>query len=176
MPSLQKTNSEKSTPPLDQDAVQIIPLADGKEHLWELAELHHAEWGHFNPSFTLEMRAEVIEEAARREGIPSVFIATSEGELIGSAALIESDMKTRPDLYPWLAAVYVKEHFRNRGIASALIARCETEAAQSEVTTWYLFTEFASDLYKKLGWHHFERCDYKGATVDIMSKDIGAGA
>ncbi|MCH8551415.1 MAG: GNAT family N-acetyltransferase [Natronospirillum sp.] len=155
--------------------VHIIPLADRIEFVRELAELHHSEWGHFNPSFTLDMRAEAIEKAARREGIPSVFIAVKEGELIGSAALIELDMKTRPDLYPWLAAVYVKEKFRHQGIASALIARCETEAAQSGVTQWYLFTESAADLYRKLGWQHFEQCDYKGATVDIMVKDISPG-
>lgn len=157
-------------------AVQIIPLAARKDCVWELAELHHAEWGHFSPSFTLQRRAEAIEKAAGREGIPAMFIATSEGELIGSAALIEQDMKTRPDLYPWLAAVYVKERFRNRGIASALIARCEAEAVQSGVTTCYLFTEFAANLYEKLGWRHMESCEYKGARVNIMSKEIAPAA
>lgn len=154
--------------------MQIVPLADHKEFVRELAELHHAEWSHFNPSLTLEMRAEAIADAAGREGIPSIFIAVSGDELIGSAALVQQDMKTRPDLFPWLASVYVKEGFRRQGIASALIARCESEAAQSGVKTWYLYTEFASTLYEKLGWGLMEQCEYQGVKVSVMSKDIAS--
>ena len=40
--------------------MKIIPLADKKEFIAELAELHHAEWKHLNPSLTLEGRAEAI--------------------------------------------------------------------------------------------------------------------
>lgn len=152
--------------------MQIVSLADRKEFVWELAKLHHAEWSHFNPSFTLKERAQAIAKAAGREGIPSVFIAMSESRLIGSAALVQKDMDTRPDLYPWLAAVYVKEGFRRRGIAAALIDRCEKEAAQLGVQTLYLYTEFASGLYGKLGWHHEECCKYKGVMVNIMSKQM----
>ena len=152
--------------------MQIIPLADKKEFIAELAELHHAEWKHLNPSLTLEGRAAAIAEAAGREGIPSIFIAVSGNQLVGSAALVRNDMDTKPDLTPWLAAVYVKEGFRRQGVATELIARCETEAARSNAGAWYLYTEFASRLYEKLGWRHLERCDYKGVTVDVMRKQI----
>lgn len=152
--------------------MQIVPLADKKKFIPELAELHHAEWKHLNPSFTLKMRAEAIAKAAGREGIPSIFIAMLGNQLIGSAALVQQDMDTRPDLYPWLAAVYVKDGFRHQGIATALIARCENEAARSGANTWYLYTEFASKLYEKLGWFHMEAYEYNGATVNIMFKRI----
>lgn len=68
--------------------------------------------------------------------------------------------------------MYVKEGYRHQGIATALIARCEDEAAQSGANTWYLYTEFASKLYAKLGWHHMEACEYKGVTVNVMSKQV----
>lgn len=154
--------------------MQVVPLADHKAFVRELAELHHAEWSHFNPSLTLEARAEAIAKAAGREGIPSIFIAITGDELIGSAALVQQDMKTRLDLSPWLASVYVKEKFRRQGVASALIDRCESEAARSGVTTWYLYTEFASKLYDNLGWSLMERCEYQGVTVSIMSKGIAS--
>ena len=154
--------------------MEIVPLADKKEFIAELAELHHAEWKHLNPSLTLEGRAEAIAKAAEREGIPSIFISVSGGQLVGSAALVQNDMDTKPDLSPWLAAVYVKEAFRNQGIATDLIARCEAEAARSNANAWYLYTEFASTLYEKLGWRHLERCKYKGVTVDVMCKQIAS--
>lgn len=150
----------------------MIPLADKKEFIAELAELHHAEWKHLNPSLTLEGRAAAIAEAAGREGIPSIFIAVSGNQLVGSAALVRNDMGTKLDLTPWLAAVYVKEGFRRQGVATDLIARCEIEAARSNASVWYLYTELASGLYEKLGWRHLERCGYKGVTVDVMRKQI----
>lgn len=154
--------------------MEIVTLADNKEFIAELAELHHAEWKHLNPSLTLEGRAEKIVKAAEREGIPSIFIAVSGSQLVGSAALVDNDMDTKPNLSPWLAAVYVKEAFRHQGIATELIARCEAEAARSKANAWYLYTEFASKLYEKLGWRHLERCEYKGVMVDVMCKQIAS--
>lgn len=153
--------------------MEIVPLADHREFIAELAELHHAEWTHFNPLLTLEGRAEAISSAAGQEGIPSIFIALSGDQLVGSAALVKNDMHSRLDLSPWLAAVYVKEDFRHQGVASKLIARCEDEAARSNVSTLYLYTEFAAKLYEKLGWRHIDRCEYKGVMVDIMCKQVG---
>jgi predicted N-acetyltransferase YhbS len=154
--------------------MEIVPLADRKELIAELAELHQAEWSHLDPSLTLKQRVESIAEAAGGEGVPSIFIATQGDQLIGSAALVKNDMDAKPDLSPWLAAVYVKGGFRRQGIATELIARCEEEAIRSKANAWYLYTEFASSLYERLGWHHIERCDYKGTTVDIMAKRIAA--
>jgi predicted N-acetyltransferase YhbS len=154
--------------------VEIVPLADKKEFIAELAELHHAEWKHFSPSLTLEGRAEAIADAAGREGIPSILIAVSGNQLIGSAALVQNDMDTKPDLSPWLAAVYVKEGFRHQGIATELITRCEEEAVRSNANAWYLYTEFASKLYEKLGWRRMEQCKYKGVTVDVMCKQLAS--
>lgn len=83
--------------------MEIVPLADKKEFVSELAQLHHAEWSHLNPSLTLNKRAEAISDAAGREGIPSVFIATSGSQLIGSAALVQQDRTpNRISLPGWL--------------------------------------------------------------------------
>lgn len=152
--------------------MEIVPLADKSDVIAELAGLHHAEWKHLNPSLTLEGRTEAIADAAGREGIPSIFIAMSGSELVGSAAVVQNDMDTKPDLSPWLAGVYVKEGFRHQGVATELIARCEDEVDRSNANAWYLYTEFASKLYEKLGWNRMERCEYKGVMVDVMYKQI----
>lgn len=152
--------------------MEIIPLAGHEAFIPELAELHHTEWSHLNPSLSVEMRAEAISNAAGRKGIPSIFIATSGSTLIGSAALVLQDMDTKPDLTPWLAAVYIKEHFRHQGVATKLIAQCEREALRARVDTLYLYTEYAHKFYKKLGWCSMERCEYKGVIVNVMCKKI----
>lgn len=138
----------------------------------ELSELHHKEWKHLSPSLTLQQRTARITELAGREGIPSIFIAVSGSQLIGSAALVARDMEINADLSPWLAAVYVKEQYRRQGTARELITRCEEEARRSEVDAIYLYTESATKLYEELGWHPMERCEYKGVMVDVMCKQM----
>ena len=132
------------------------------------------ESGGINSSLTLQKRTEAIAEAAGRVGIPSIFVAVSGSQLIGSAALVLNDMDTKLDLSPWLAAVYIKEKFRHQGVATELISRCEDEAVRSKANSWYLYTEFASKLYEKLGWRHMERCEYKGVMVDVMCRQIAS--
>lgn len=152
--------------------MEIVPLADREEFILELAELHHSEWKHLDPLLTIDKRVNAIVNSARRKGVPSIYIAVSENELIGSAALVQNDLEAKPDLHPWLAAVYVKDKFRNRGIATNLIARCELEAAQSGFKIWYLSTEFASGFYKRLGWKYLGQYEYNRVMLSIMSKRI----
>lgn len=152
--------------------MKIIPLGERMEFIEELAALHHSEWGHLNPSLTLEKRIAKLTSLTGEGGVPSIFIATSGNELIGSAALVLEDMQSRPDLSPWLAAVYVKEKYRSHGAASALVAQCEYQAKRSKVDTLYLYTEFASKLYERLGWQILESCIYRGISVNIMYKKI----
>ncbi len=154
--------------------MEILSLASKPEYIEELAELHHAEWNHLSTSITLKNRIDAIRDAARFRGIPSVFIALLEDQLLGSAAILENDMGSKPELSPWLAAVYVREDFRRQGIAKKLITRCIQEAARSNVGGLYLYTEFAAKYYEKLGWSHTERCEYKGVVVDVMYKQIAS--
>lgn len=154
--------------------MEILPLADRQEFVAELSELHHKEWKHLSPSLTLQQRTARITELAGRAGIPSIFIAVSGSQLIGSAALVSKDMEIKADLSPWLAAVYVKEQFRRQGAARKLVTRCEEEARRAKVDAIYLYTEFATTLYYELGWYHMDRCEYRGVVVDVMSKQLFA--
>ena len=152
--------------------MQIVPLADRKDLIAELAALHQAEWGHFEAAISLEERIVALDKAAGRKGVPSIFIAIANNQLIGSAALVEQDLDVRPELSPWLAAVYVKKSFRQQGIATQLIARCERELVRVNANYWYLYTEFASKLYEKIGWQHVEQIAYKGTRVYLMRKPV----
>ncbi len=154
--------------------MKIEPLSDHKNLISEIAELHQAEWVHFDPDFTIDKRKTAIKNAARHEGIPSIFVAIENTEFCGSAALVEQDLETHPELSPWLSAVFVKERWRGRGVAKSLVQYCECEAKKAGVQKLYLSTEFASKLYESLGWQTIERCLYKGVQVDVMCKEFGS--
>ncbi len=154
--------------------MDIVDLASQPEHIAELAALHEEAWGYLVPDSSVEKRIQQLKNACEDGAIPSMYIATDEQTLVGSAALIEFDMRTRKDLTPWLAAVYVKAAYRRRGIGTALVARVEAQAAELGIETLYLYTPSAAGLYRKLGWELFERCKYMDTNVDIMHKTLSA--
>ncbi len=140
----------------------------------EIARLHQAEWAHLDPGFTLEDRVAALTDLAGQEGIPSIFVAINESEFCGSAALVEQDMDSHPEMGPWLTAVFVKEAWRGQGIARSLVQYGEREAKNAALPELYLYTEFASELYASLGWKTIETCLYKGIEVDVMRQEFGA--
>ena len=140
----------------------------------KLAELHLNEWKHLSPDMTLEDRAIKLKEISGSIDIPFMLVAVENNQLIGSAALVYEDMETRKDLSPWLAAVFVKPKFRNKGIGTKLIIRIELEAKRRWIKKLFLYTEHARKLYSKLGWHGLEECEYQGVNVDIMYKQLSA--
>lgn len=154
--------------------MNIAPLSDHMSFVDEIAQVHQAEWAHLDRGLTLESRKAALKSAAGREGIPSVYVAIDSDEFIGSAALVDQDLDTHLELSPWLSAVFVKEEFRTRGIATLLVERCEAEAKKIGIHKLYLSTESASGLYEKLGWQTIESCIYKGAKVHVMYKDFAS--
>jgi len=107
---------------------------------------------------------------AESSDVPFIVVATDNNQLIGSAALVNEDMKTRKDLSPWLASVFVKSEFRKRGIATKLVRYIEEEASKLDIEMLYLYTEHARDLYAGLAWCDLEECEYQGVNVAIMYK------
>ncbi|QXH98665.1 MULTISPECIES: GNAT family N-acetyltransferase [Pseudomonas] len=143
-------------------------LCDHPHLIEELAELNFKEWGEFRPGDTLEARTERMRAACGKGAIPSVVVAIEDGRLLGGALLIDSDMKIRPQLTPWLAGVYVKAEDRGRGVASQLVSRIVDEAAALGVSQLYLYTDAAQSLYAQLGWEVIEELVYDDLPVTVM--------
>ena len=152
--------------------VKIANISEYQQFIPELARLHQAEFGYLAPQSSEAIRTEKLRDTCRDEELPVFFVAVDDAGLIGSAGLVPQDMRTRKDLTPWLAGVYVKEEYRNKGVATALVARVESEAKKRNITTLYLFTPSAAGLYEKLGWSMLECCLYTGTQVDVMFKHL----
>jgi len=166
--------TEVVMPDMRQRAMNIDFLGKHMDVLPELARLHFDEWRHLNPDKTLEDRIDKLREIAASNEPPFMVVAFEGHQLVGSAALVFEDMRTRKDLSPWLAGVFVKPEFRRKGIATTLIRHIEKSAAEHGIKQLYLYTEHARDLYARLGWVDMEECEYHGVNVAIMSKGLDA--
>lgn len=132
--------------------MHIAYLADHLHHLPTLADWHHAEWGHIGVGKTVEGRAQRLRSHANHQRVPTILIAQEGDTLLGSASLIENDLKSHPHFTPWLASVYVAAGWRGRGIGRAIVRRVMTEAHSLGYEKLYLVTENAQGFYAKLGW------------------------
>ena len=145
---------------------------DHPQFVPELARLHFEEWGYLNPQETLDERAQRLTGFVGRGGVPTALVAMTDEELVGSALLVAHDMRTRTDLSPWLAGVYVKPAYRQRGVASSLVARVEAEAIALSVPCLYLYTPSEAPFYARRGWQTLEQTEYRGVAVTVMRKTM----
>lgn len=150
----------------------ILNLSQEPQHIPVLAAWHHQEWAHLNPGGTLEKRIAKMQTYLDAGLVPSTYIYKQDDQLAGSAALIECDMDTRPELTPWLASVFVSLAFRRQGIGSALVRHVMLQAQSAGLPRMYLFTPDQADFYHKLGWQTLLQERYRGCWVTLMQVDL----
>lgn len=146
----------------------IVNLSLEPEHIPTLAQWHQAEWAHLNPGESLEQRIVRMQAYLSQELLPSTFVYKHLGQLAGSAAIVHSDMTTRPELMPWLASVYVAPAFRRRGIGSCLVRHVMAEARAAGLANLYLFTPDQLSFYSRLGWTVLAEEHYHNHRVTVM--------
>ncbi|MBC8184741.1 GNAT family N-acetyltransferase [candidate division KSB1 bacterium] len=126
------------------------------------------EWGDTAPgvnfkNITTSLKREIIENK-----IPKTFIAFEKDRYLGTASIFENDMSTRPELTPWLAAVYVDSKYRNKGVGSELVKFVMNEAKSLDLKKLYLWTANKMNFYQNLDWKFFERTNFLNKDVTIM--------
>ncbi len=153
------------------DNIIIHNLADVPEHIPVVAGWLNEEWGAIR-SELIDQTLDLLARSALKDRWPFVLVALKNGIPIGTASLILDDMRTRPDLTPWLADVYVAKTARKGGIGRKLVETVELEASRLGLETIYLFTASNTALYEFLGWGLLESAEYRGEPVRIMTKKL----
>jgi predicted N-acetyltransferase YhbS len=152
--------------------MDIAYLADHKEIIPTLAQWFYGEWSYLCPGRTVADIERLVAERTHTDRIPLALVAFEGGELVGTICLKVQDMETRPDLTPWLAALYVVPHWRRKGIGARLVSAIETKAQELRVARLYLYTPKSAAFYAGLGWQVLERTEYQYSSVTIMQKDL----
>lgn len=148
--------------------MNIINLAEAPGHIPRIAAWHHTEWGYLNPGGTVETRIERMKRYLSGAKIPAMYIAVDGNELLGTAALVESDMDSHPELSPWLASVFVNPDYRKRGIGAALVKKVMEQARAQGISPLYLFTPDQAPFYTALGWQFVAQESYRGGNATLM--------
>jgi N-acetylglutamate synthase-like GNAT family acetyltransferase len=99
-----------------------------------------------------------LRENLNAASIPFALVAHDGEAFLGTASVIASDLAERPQLTPWVAAVWVEPQARGRGIGAALVGRAAQDCFALGVGRVYLCARpQRSSFYEGLGWIAVER-------------------
>jgi putative hydrolase of the HAD superfamily len=154
--------------------MHISYLADHPEFIGTLVSWSVEQWRFVLPEDTTAIRTAKFQAHLNRDVLPIAWIAHSEDEVFGMAALRAYDLEGREDLTPWLGGVLVGPPFRRRGIGTALCRVVEDKAYALGVRTLYLFTLDRQAWYVTSGWSIIEPCSWRGHPGNIMQKQLYA--
>ena len=115
-------------------------------------------WGQ-EKGYTFEGVKCFLEHSFQKDRLPKTYGVFYKGRIIGMFQFLYNDLNVRPDIYPWLANLYVDEEYRNKGIAKKMIKKIK-EVAKTTLNfdDLYLFTKHIN-MYEKFGWEYISEVD-----------------
>lgn len=94
--------------------------------------------------------------------LPQTYVMYLDDIMIGMYQITYRDLFIRPDIYPWLANVYIDKKYCGKGFGKILINSIKKEVKENTLfTELFLYTKH-KNLYEKYGWVYIEKLDSEG--------------
>ncbi|MGA5657506.1 GNAT family N-acetyltransferase [Rahnella contaminans] len=128
------------------------------------------QWKAFGSENSRAFFESVVQSSLRGADLPQTFIALEGDTLAGTVGLWRCDLISRQDLTPWLAALYVDEGYRSRGLGQELQAFVLEHSRRSGFSELYLYAEFTG-YYERFGWKYIgDALDYPDKPVRVYQQ------
>ena len=140
--------------------ISIEPLAHHPEIITELFELLYDNMiKKLDPDHSAVKRRYVpfLKEHLQEDALPLGYVAFADKTPIGLCCLRKKPVSTdekcswfkdHPDIYPWIAGLFVSPEYREQSIAKELIIRIINRAQELGYERLYLFTPTVSQEYE----------------------------
>ena len=138
------------------DSVEIRRMVD-QSNLQMLTEWMYGWWGK-KEGYSKEAVGCYLSHSFGTDRLPQTFGLFLNGNLIGMYQFTNGDLFVRPDIYPWLANVYIDEKYRSAGYGRILLSSVRKSAEEAGLKELFLFTAHCG-LYEKFGWEFIEEID-----------------
>lgn len=126
-------------------------------HLDKMTDWMYEWWGRAE-GYCYEAVRTYMAYSLQDQRLPQTYGLFRDGELIGMYQLTNGDLFPRPDLYPWLANVYIEKNCRAEGCGRFLLESVREHAAKAGLKELYLYTTHHG-LYERFGWTFVQEVD-----------------
>jgi GNAT superfamily N-acetyltransferase len=111
----------------------------------------------------------LLQESLTEDAESLCLVAHAGDRFVGTASVIASDLEERPDLTPWVAAVWVDPPFRGTGIGGDIVLKAARAALDSGAEAVHLCAlPGKRAFYERLGWRLDEK-DVGEDRLDVFS-------
>jgi N-acetylglutamate synthase-like GNAT family acetyltransferase len=105
------------------------------------------------PGTPVDARVDALREMFSESAYPFSLVAIDDdGTPLGCVHGVESELDDRPELQPFIAALYVERPSRGRSVGSQLLAAAERECAAAGFSEAYLCAWNDQRWYERRGW------------------------
>ena len=105
----------------------------------------------------LQVIADFFDELPEVPGIPFCLVAHDREKFVGTVLGLVSDLDERPELSPWVGALWVEPEFRRQGVAAALVKAALGEVFEAGHEVAFLCaTAEKRVMYQNQGWQLIE--------------------
>lgn len=149
--------------------LKIVPLAEAKQHIDTVTDWL---WKAFGSENSRPFFASILASSLSGADLPITWVATDGDRVVGTVGLWRCDLISRQDLSPWLAALYVDESYRGRGLSEQLQLKVMAESRRRGDDQLYLYAACA-DYYERFGWQYIgDALDYPDRSVRLYQRSL----
>ncbi|MEK8127960.1 GNAT family N-acetyltransferase [Paenibacillus filicis] len=131
--------------------IEIVPVRSRPELLEAAISYFWEKWG---SETSYRFYRNCIEHSCTtKSDLPRFYIAMDEERIIGSYALLRSDLNSRQDLAPWFACLYVDQDYRGERVGALLQQHAVQESREFGYQQLYLCTDLTG-YYERTGWSY----------------------
>lgn len=131
--------------------ITIVNVRDHAELLEQAVQYFWTHWGtESNFNFYKDC---IIQSCTTDSEIPRFYLAMEDEQIVGSYALLRSDLNSRQDLCPWFACLHVESSHRGRRIGALLQKHAAEEAGKMGYSRLFLCTDLER-YYESTGWSY----------------------
>ena len=114
-------------------------------------------WWGIKDGYSFEAVKCFMQHSLQKDRLPKTYGLFLNDTIIGMFQLTYEDLDVRPDIYPWLANVYIDEKYRKMGYSKNLLEGVKNIAQSSlEFNELFLYTKHIG-LYEKFGWKYISQ-------------------
>ncbi|EJF30849.1 MULTISPECIES: GNAT family N-acetyltransferase [Enterobacteriaceae] len=144
--------------------MKIVPLYQAPQHVEQVTEWL---WQAFGSQESRGFFASIVAASQREGEMPLTFIALEGEKMVGTVGLWRCDLISRQDLWPWLAALYIDESQRGKGLGEILQRHVVEYARQLGFESLYLYSA-CKTYYERFGWRYIgDGLDYPDQPVHL---------